>query len=118
MSMFFSNLNLALIQKRLSYKNIDEIQALLTKLLYGKVTCWTKSLKIYSVIANVASKEYLMYYLNIILAICFLIGHQPFALYMAFAPVRRYLTVNLNNNDIDNNKDKHIYRVMHMADWW
>ena len=35
---------------------------------------------------------------------------------MTFAPVRRYSTDNLDNNDIDNNKDKHIYGEMHTVD--
>ena len=37
---------------------------------------------------------------------------------MAFASVRRYLTDNSNNNNIDNNKDKCIYGKMHTPDWW
>ena len=35
--MFFRNSTLALMQKYLSYKNIDKIKALLTKLSYDKV---------------------------------------------------------------------------------
>ena len=42
-------------------------------------------------------KEYFMYYLNIILAIQFLIGYQPFAQYLAYAPVWRYSTENPEN---------------------
>ena len=79
MRIFFNNLDLVLIWKYLSYKSVDEIKALLIKLLYSKVTWWTKSINIYLVIANVASKEYLIYYLDIISAIYFLIGHYLFA---------------------------------------
>lgn len=56
-----------------------------------------------------------MYYLDIILAIYFVIGHRPFALHMAYALVRHYSTDNSDNNDI--NEDKWIYGEMHMADW-
>lgn len=38
MGIFFSNLDLALIQEQLSYKNVEKIQDLLTKLLYSKKT--------------------------------------------------------------------------------
>ena len=38
MIIFFSNPILAFIWKHLSYKNVDEMRALLTELLYGKVT--------------------------------------------------------------------------------
>ena len=79
MGMFFNNLNLIPMQEHLSFKNADKMRALLTELLYGKVTWWTKSISICSVIANVASKEYLIHYLDIIPAIRFLISHQPFA---------------------------------------
>ena len=37
MKMFFNNLDLVSIWKHLSYKNIDEIKALLTELPYSKV---------------------------------------------------------------------------------
>ena len=37
MTMFFTNLNLALMQAHLSYKNVDKIRALLTELLYTRV---------------------------------------------------------------------------------
>ena len=57
MTMFFSNPILILIWEHLSYKNIDKIKALLTKLLYGKVIWWTKSLSICLVIADVALKN-------------------------------------------------------------
>ena len=77
---------------------------------------WTKSLSIRSVIANVAPKKYLIYYFDIIPAICFLIGHQLFAPQMAFAPLRHYSTDNPDNNDIDSNKDECIYREMHTVD--
>ena len=35
---FFNNPDLASMQEHLSYKNVDEMKALLTKLLYGKIT--------------------------------------------------------------------------------
>ena len=38
MDMFFSNLDLVPMWKRLNYKNVNKMQALLTKLPYGKVT--------------------------------------------------------------------------------
>lgn len=116
MGIFFSDLDLVPIRERLSYKNVDEMQALLTELLYGKVTWWTKILSICSVIANVALKEYLMYYLDIIPAIRFLIGNRLFAPHMAFVPVRRYSTNNPDNDDINGNKDERIYGEMHTAD--
>ena len=68
-------------------------------------------------IADVAPKEYLMYYLDIILAICFLIGHCPFAPHMAYVPVQRYSTDNPENPEIVN-EDEQIYGEMHTADWW
>lgn len=117
MRMFFHNPDLAPMRKHLSYKNVDEIRALLIELPYGKVICWTKSLSICSVIADVAPKEYLMYYLDIIPAIRFLIGHQPFAPHMAYAPVQRYSTDNPENPKVDT-KDKQIYGEVHTADWW
>ncbi len=87
MGMFFNNPDLAPMRKHLSYKNVDEMRALLTELPYGKVSWWTKSINICSVIADVAPKEYLMYYLDIIPAIRFLIGHRSFAQHMAYVPV-------------------------------
>ncbi len=87
MTMFFSNSILAPMREHLNYKNMDEMKALLTKLPYGKVIWWTRSLNIRSVTADVAPKEYLMYYLDIIPAIRFLIGHRRFAPYLAYAPV-------------------------------
>ena len=68
-------------------------------------------------IADVAPKEYLMYYLNIIPAICFLIGHRSFAPYMAYAPVQRYSTDNPENPEIVD-EDQQIYGEMHTVDWW
>ncbi len=62
MGRFFNNPDLAPMREHLSYKNVDKIRALLTELPYGKVTWWTKSMSIRSVIANVAPKKYLMYY--------------------------------------------------------
>ncbi len=117
MIMFFSNSTLVPMWEHLSYKNVDEMRALLTKLPYGKVTWWTRSLNIRSVTADVAPKEYLMYYLDIIPAIRFLIGHRPFALHLAYAPVRRYSTNNPKNPQLDN-EDERIYGEMQTADWW
>ncbi len=91
------------------------MRALLTELSYGKVTCWTKSISIRSVITDVGSKEYLMYYLDIIPAIRFLIGHQLFAQHMVYAPVQRYSTDNLENPEVDE-EDERIYWEMHTAD--
>lgn len=51
---------------------MDKIKILLTKLLYSKVTWWTKYLYIYSIIANIALKKYIICCLNIIFVICFL----------------------------------------------
>ncbi len=56
MIMFFSNPTLASMWEHLSYKNVDKMKTLLTKLPYGKVTWWTKSLSIRSVTADVAPK--------------------------------------------------------------
>lgn len=50
---------------------MNKIKILLIKLLYDKVTYKIKSLNIYFVIANMALKKYLMYYLEIIPAIYF-----------------------------------------------
>ena len=74
MGMFFNNPDLAPIQKHLSYKSVDEMRALLTELPYNEVTWWTKTISIYLVIIDVTLKEYLIYYLDIIPAICFLIS--------------------------------------------
>ncbi len=87
MTIFFSNHTLAPMRKHLSYKNVDEMRALLIELPYSKVTWWTRSLNIRSVTADVAPKEYLMYYLDIIPAIQFLIGHWPFTPYLVYALV-------------------------------
>ena len=57
-----------------------------------------------------------MYYLDIIPAMCFLISHQPFAEYMAYALVQNYSTNNPDNPEVDNG-DEQIYRKMHTADW-
>ena len=38
MGIFFNNSNLALMQKHLSYKSVDEMKVLLTELPYDKVT--------------------------------------------------------------------------------
>lgn len=66
MIMLFKNLNIAVIWKYLRYKNIDEMMFLLTKLPYSKIIWQIKSLNIYSVIVNVVSKKYHIYYLIII----------------------------------------------------
>ena len=116
MGMLFNNPDLAPIREHLSYKNVDEMRALLTKLPYGKVTWWTKSISIRSLIADVAPKEYLMYYLDIIPAISFLIGYRLFAKHMAYAPVQSYSTDNPENSEVDK-EDERIYGEMHTADW-
>ncbi len=64
-----------------------------------------------------ASKKYLIYYLDFILAIQFLISHWPFVLYLVYAPVWHYSTDNPENPQLDN-KNKQIYREMHIIDWW
>ena len=87
MTMFFSNPTLAPIWEYLSFKNVAKMRALSIKLLYDKLTWWTRSLNICSIIANVAPKEYLMYYLDIVPAIQFLIGHWLFAPHLAYTPV-------------------------------
>ncbi len=56
MTMFFNNPTLAPMWEYLSYKNVDEMRALLIELPYGKVIWWTRSLSIRSVTANVAPK--------------------------------------------------------------
>lgn len=68
-------------------------------------------------IANVAIKEYLIYFLNIILVICFLLGHCSFASYIAYVLVQHYSINNPKNSEIVD-KDKKIYWKMHIADWW
>ncbi len=117
MGIFFNNPDLAPMREHLSYKNGDEMRALLTELSYGKVTWWTKSISIRSVIADVTPKEYLMYYLDIKPAIRFLIGHRPFAQRMAYEPVQSYSTDNPKNPEVDG-EDEQIYGEMHTADWW
>lgn len=114
----FSNSNLALKKKQQSYKIVDELKALLTKIPYSEVTWQTKSLNIWSIITNITPKIYLIYYFDIIPTIQFLISHWAFTLHMAFVQVRYYSTNNLDNNDIDSNKDKRIYREIRIADWW
>ncbi len=117
MTIFFSNPTLAPMREHLSYKNVDKMRTLLIELTYDNVTWWTRSLSIRSVTTDVAPKEYLMYYLVIIPAIRFLIGHRPFAPYLAYAPVRRYSTDNPEKPQLDN-EDEQIYGEMHTADWW
>lgn len=102
MTMFFTNLNLALMQAHLSYKNVDKIRALLTELLYTRVIWQTKRLTIASIITNVIPKEYLIYYLDILPAIQFLIDYQPFAQYLVYALVWQYLIDNPENTRLDN----------------
>ena len=84
MEMFFNNPDLVPMREHLSHKSVDEMRALLTELPYGKVIWWTKSISIRSVITNVAPKEYLIYYLDILPVICFLISHRLFAQHMAY----------------------------------
>ena len=91
------------------------MRTLIMELPYGKITWWTKSLNIRSVIADVAPKKYLMYYLNIIPAIRFLISHRPFVPHMAYTPVQHYSADNLENPEIVD-EDEQIYGEMHTAD--
>ncbi len=63
-----------------------------------------------------APKEYLMYYLDILPAISFLIGYRSFAQHMAYAPVQSYSTENPENPDVDE-EDERLYGEMHTADW-
>ncbi len=63
-----------------------------------------------------APKEYLIYYLNIIPAIRFLVGHWPFAPHLAYALEWRYSINNPENPQLDN-KDEQIYGEIHIADW-
>ena len=72
-------------------------------------------MNIRSVDINMALKTYLIYYLDIIPAIQFLIDHFLFASHMAYAPVKRYPTDNLKNHKIVD-KDKQIYGEMHIID--
>lgn len=66
-----------------------------------------------------ASNEWLIYYLDIILVICFLIGHWLFFLKMAYIPVKNYSKNNPDNNNMNSNKDNVKYRKMHIANlWW
>lgn len=88
---------------------------MLTKLLYGKITWWIKSLKIYSVNANIAPKEYLMYYLDIIFVICFQISYCLFVSYIAYILIQYYSTDNLENLEIVD-KDDQIYEEMYITD--
>ena len=84
---FVNNSNLATMRKHLNYKSIDKMRNLLIELPYNKVTWQIKSRNIHLAIADMLPKKYLIYYLDIILAIRFLIGHQVFAQYMAYALV-------------------------------
>lgn len=59
---------------------MNERKMFLTKLLYKKITWWTKSLSIRLIITNIATKNYLIYQLDIIFLICFLIGHCFFSM--------------------------------------
>ena len=75
MGIFFNNLDLTPMRQHLSFKNVDEMKVSLTKLPYNKVTWWTKSISICLVIVDVVPKKYLIYYVDIIPAIRFLIGY-------------------------------------------
>ena len=46
-----------------------------------------------------------------------MVSYQPFAQYMAYAPVQRYSTNNPDNPEIDE-EDEQIYGEMPTADWW
>lgn len=81
------------------------MQVLLTKLSDNKVTWWTKKFSLYSIIVYIASKEYLIYYLDIIHAIYFLISYWLFVLYMKYAAVRYYSIDNSNDKNIVNNEN-------------
>ncbi len=116
-TIFFSNSTLAHMREHLSYKNVDKIRALLKELPYSKVTWWTRGLNICSVTADVAPKKYLIYYLDIISVIRFLIGYRPFTPHLAYAPIRHYSTDKPENPQFDN-EDKQIYGEIHTADWW
>lgn len=61
------------------------------------------------------SKKYHIYYLVIIPIIRFLIGHQPFTLYLVYTLIWHYLIDNSENLLLDN-KDKQIYEEIHIAD--
>lgn len=67
--MFFNNFYLVFMQKHYMYKNINKKRAFLIELPYNKITEQTKKLNIRPVIANIALKKYLIYYLDIISAI-------------------------------------------------
>lgn len=75
------------MQEYLSYKNVDKMKALVTKLLYSKITWWTRNLSIALVNLDVVSKKYLMYYLDIIPVIQFLISNWLFASQLAYAAI-------------------------------
>lgn len=87
MGIFFNNPDLAPMWKYLSYQNVNEMRTLLTELVYDQDILLIKSLNIYLLIANMALKEYLIYYLDIIPAIYFLINHQLFVPYGTYALV-------------------------------
>lgn len=114
MEIFFNNLNLALMQQYLTYKNINKIQLLLIKPPYGKVTWWIKHLNIHLIIADMALKKYLIYFLNIIFTIYFLINYYYFASYMVYTPNQCSLINNLKTPKIVT-KNKQIYRKMHIV---
>ena len=59
MGIFFNNPHLTPKQEHLSYKNVDEMKVLLTKLPYAKIIWWTKSVSIYLLIINMVSKNIL-----------------------------------------------------------
>ena len=64
------------------------------------------------------SKNHLIYYLDIIPVIQFLISHWPFAPHLAYVLVSCYLTDNPEKFRLDN-KEKQIYEEMYIADlWW
>lgn len=68
---------------------MDNIKALLIKLLYSKLTQQIESLNISLITVDMALKKYLMYYLDIIPAIQFLLGHQLLISYLVYALVQQ-----------------------------
>lgn len=90
------------------------MRALLTELLYDKVTWQTKSINIHLVVMDITPKKYLIDNLNSILVIQFLISYQLFILYLIYTPIRYYLRDNFKNPQLNNN-DEQLYREMHIV---
>ena len=70
-----------------------------------------------SEIEGIENVDYRVYYRDVIKAVRFLIGHEPFADSLAYAPIRNYSTDDPQNPVITDN-DERIYSEMHTADWW